>query len=757
LGHAQILPAIFVCFAPLRAYAEKRVALVIGNSNYQHAPQLITPASDAAAIGLQLTNAGFVVTSALDLNVVEMRRVLHEFSARTADSDIALVYYAGHGIAVNGTNYLVPVDASLRSEIDVEIETVSVDRLLQFLEPAKRLKLIILDACRDDPFSKTMTRPLGTQAAIGMARVEPVAPNTLIAFSAKAGTVAVDGAGTHSPYTTALLENLFTPGLDLRKAFGFVRDDVLRFTRNRQEPFIYGSLGGDDVALVPAPLQPIAPVDPNAGARDDYELAQQINVVSAWNAFINKYPSGFYTDLAKPQRDKLIAVKAAAAEEARLAAEKKALDDARATDAERAKAAAQLKAAEDARIAAEKAKAPEEAKAVERAKAVEAALIAAEKARVAEVARINAAKAEKKRVEAARRSETADDAASVPAHDAASVPADGQIMALQQVYFATNRAFTHESSLEWSSITSLRSMKLKYGVTIVSVPKSHVLGQVERPRFRYLTWKYEPEKDDDHFRIKSRILLARAEFVDRLRSNANSVLLFIHGYNVTFQDAVFKAAQIAYDANFGGSVLVFSWPSAGELFKYDYDRESAEFSGGDLLQVLRVLTEEVGDKRVYIVAHSLGNQILVNALQQAFLSKVNLNVAELVLAAPDVDRDVFMKKASEIKSVARNMTMYVSSADKALLASDKKAWGTRMGYVDSDGPHLVEGIETIDVTSVGDDMFGLDHATYSSNRAVLDDLGRLISSTTHLLPSERTPTLKFMPDKEHVKYWLYPR
>jgi esterase/lipase superfamily enzyme len=338
-----------------------------------------------------------------------------------------------------------------------------------------------------------------------------------------------------------------------------------------------------------------------------------------------------------------------------------------------------------------------------------------------------------------------------------TVNAPDKILALQPVYFATNRGLKQEPPLQLSSVTSRRSMNLTYGMTIVSVPKKHLLGQVERPGFKYLTWQYEPERDEDHFRIKSMTGLARAAFAERLRSDADSVLLFIHGYNVMFQDAVFKAAQIAYDANFGGSVLVFSWPSAGEIIKYDYDRESAEFSGGDLLQVLRILTEEIGDKRVYIVAHSLGNQILVNALQQAFLSKVNLSIAELVLAAPDVDRDVFMKKASEIRSVAKNMTMYASSADKALLASDKKAWGTRMGYVNRNGPHLVEGIETIDVTSVGDDMFGLDHGTYSASRAVLDDLGRLISSTTHMLPSQRTPTLKFMPDKEHVKYWLYLR
>jgi esterase/lipase superfamily enzyme len=331
------------------------------------------------------------------------------------------------------------------------------------------------------------------------------------------------------------------------------------------------------------------------------------------------------------------------------------------------------------------------------------------------------------------------------------------IQAFQPVYFATNRTIKADQKLELNSITAERSMQMRYGIAIVSVPKSHVIGQVERPKFSYFSWSYEPETDQHDFRIKSLDSLARDAFVEKLRSDSDSVLLFIHGYNVSFQDAVFRAAQIAYDANFGGTVVVFSWPSASGLFKYDYDRESAEFSGGDLLQIFRMLTEEIGNKKIYVVAHSLGNQILVNALQQAALSKVSLNITELVLAAPDVDKDVFMKKAADIKAVAKNMTLYASSADKALLASDKKAWGTRMGYIDQNSPNLVEGIETIDVTAVGDDMLGLDHSTYSTSRAVLDDLGRLISSQMHLLPNERTPTLRFMPDKAHVKYWLYPR
>jgi len=197
-----------------------------------------------------------------------------------------------------------------------------------------------------------------------------------------------DGDDKNSPFTTALLKHLPKPGLDLRRAFGFVRDDVLKVTHNRQEPFIYGSLGGDDVALVPAP--PV--VDFNKAAKDDYELAQQINVISAWDSFIGKYPSGFYSDLARAQRDKLIAAKAAAEEADRLAAQKKALEEAKAAEGERAKLAAQAKAAEDARILAEQAAAAEKAKAAEKA-----AEKAAAQARIEEAARVAGVLPDRKR------------------------------------------------------------------------------------------------------------------------------------------------------------------------------------------------------------------------------------------------------------------------------------------------------------------------------------------------------------------------
>ena len=218
------------------ALADKRVALVIGNSAYQNVPGLPNPINDATAIAELLRNAGFdVVDSRADLGIAVIRRAIREFADTARDADIAVVYYAGHGIEVDGTNYLIPVDAILQRDTDVEDEAISMDRLLRILEPVNRLRLIILDACRENPFTRSMKRTIASRAiGRGLAKVEVVNSDTLIAFSAKAGSIALDGDGKNSPFTTALLNHLATPGLDLRIAFGQVRDDVLKATANRQ-------------------------------------------------------------------------------------------------------------------------------------------------------------------------------------------------------------------------------------------------------------------------------------------------------------------------------------------------------------------------------------------------------------------------------------------------------------------------------------------------------------------------------------------
>ncbi|WFU28758.1 caspase family protein [Bradyrhizobium sp. CB1717] len=370
------------CLGCGSAQAEKRVALVIGNSAYKSAPRLANPVNDASLVGGMLKKAGFdLVDIRLDLNAAEMRRALRDFGGRTREADVAVVYYAGHGIELDGTNYLIPTDASLETDSDVLDETLPLERALFAVEPAKQLRLVILDACRDNPFAKAMKRTMAARAiGRGLAKVEPTSPNTMIAFAAKAGSTASDGDSKNSPFAAALVERLPTPGLDLRKAFGFVRDDVLKNTGYKQEPYVYGSLGGDDVPLVAAkPIVAGPQANPDSEVRRDYELALQLGTRDGWTAFLNRFPSGFYADLAKGQLNKIAAeeTRAATADKARQAEEEKArLAAERANKVEQEKAAAAAKAAEDKRLAAEKAKQIEEAKAAaaeQRRKEAEAA------------------------------------------------------------------------------------------------------------------------------------------------------------------------------------------------------------------------------------------------------------------------------------------------------------------------------------------------------------------------------------------------
>lgn len=281
---AALAGLVLVAISATNALAERRVALVIGNAAYQNAPGLTNTVSDAKAMTRMLEKAGFdVIESRTDLGVVEFKRTLREFMFTAQDADIAVVYFAGHGIEIRGSNYLIPVDAKLRSDYDADDEAISLERLILAVEPVKQLRLIILDACRDNPFLRRMQRSLAVRAITGgLATVEPSAGNTLIAYAAKAGSVSYDGAGPNSPFTTALMKHLFEPGLDIRIAFGRVRDEVMKVTANRQEPFVYGSLGGATIALVKAADPPAiaagraGPSNSRYDIQRDYEFAERI-------------------------------------------------------------------------------------------------------------------------------------------------------------------------------------------------------------------------------------------------------------------------------------------------------------------------------------------------------------------------------------------------------------------------------------------------------------------------------------------------
>jgi uncharacterized caspase-like protein len=310
----------FFLAAHTDAFAEKRVALVIGNANYINATKLINPPNDATAVSVMLETAGFsVVETRTDLGNAEMRKVIRDFSDQTRDADVAVVYYAGHGIEIGNTNFLIPTDAKLERDIDVDDEAIALDRVLQVIEPARKLRLVILDACRDNPFIRGMKRTMATRAiGRGLAKYEPTLSNTLVAFAASPGSVVLDGEGANSPFTTALVKHITTPDLDLRIAFGNVRDDVLQSTSNRQEPYISGSLGGGTIALVrslsapdrsdqattstPAPASTAS-----ADASRDYERAMQVGTVAGWDAYLRTHTTGFYANLARAQRAKMLA------------------------------------------------------------------------------------------------------------------------------------------------------------------------------------------------------------------------------------------------------------------------------------------------------------------------------------------------------------------------------------------------------------------------------------------------------------------
>jgi membrane protein involved in colicin uptake len=168
------------------------------------------------------------------------------------------------------------------------------------------LRLIILDACRDNPFISIMRRErkVASRAVVaGLGKVEPTSTDTLIAYAAKAGSTADDGDGDHSPFTTSLLKNLTVPGLDVRLAFGRVRDEVLKMTGSRQEPFVYGSLGGGNISLVPPP--PVPRETPVSDIKTDYELVEKVGTARAWQVFLATHPNGFYADLARAQIERL--------------------------------------------------------------------------------------------------------------------------------------------------------------------------------------------------------------------------------------------------------------------------------------------------------------------------------------------------------------------------------------------------------------------------------------------------------------------
>lgn len=232
----------------------RRVALVIGNGSYRNAPRLPNPANDANDIAKSLAQLRFQVRKAQNVDRLEFLQVLSEFSRDAMGAEIALIFYAGHGLEIDGENYLIPVDARLETDIQVRFEAVRLDDMLASLEGVAGLRMIMLDACRNNPFLRSMKVTVASRSVgRGFARIEPRI-GTLVSYSAKEGTTASDGDGRNSPYTAAVIAHIRQQGIEVNKFFRIVRDSVLTATDNTQEPYLYGSTSSEDVFLSPAPI-----------------------------------------------------------------------------------------------------------------------------------------------------------------------------------------------------------------------------------------------------------------------------------------------------------------------------------------------------------------------------------------------------------------------------------------------------------------------------------------------------------------------
>ena len=317
---------------------------------------------------------------------------------------------------------------------------------------------------------------------------------------------------------------------------------------------------------------------------------------------------------------------------------------------------------------------------------------------------------------------------------------------------------------------SERAKRLELGRAMVTVPKLHEVPNIERP------WAYripltniiiyqEAEDPKKHFTMQEVKALSKEEYLrlirERLAASSrfkDHAVVFIHGFNTTFDYAVYRAAQMAYDLKFDGAPFVYSWPSKGQLGlqDYGYDRGSAEQAEPYLKEFLNLVSRESGAKTVSIIAHSMGNQLLLPVLRDLKnAAPPGVEISQLILAAPDVDRDRFEYLAGEIKGIAKGMTLYVASNDWALELSKRLAGSiARAGDVPPTGPLLLPGIDTIDVTDTSTDIFALHHSGYAEKIALLDDISAIIL-TGKRPPEARVPPLqRVLIDRG--TYWRYP-
>jgi len=324
---------------------------------------------------------------------------------------------------------------------------------------------------------------------------------------------------------------------------------------------------------------------------------------------------------------------------------------------------------------------------------------------------------------------------------------------LVSLLFATTRK---PSDDEHEIFSGERADETTFGKARVRVPEERRMGEVTLPfTVKIFGVKLYQQKDnpEKHFLLRECEVLEKDAWLELIRESGNQeALIFVHGFNVSFVDAVFRCAQVTWDIHYGGIPILFSWASRGHVLDYGYDRNSALLARDKFVALLSLLGKH-GVETVHVLAHSMGNFAVLDALANHNYDARPLCLGEILMAAPDVDSDQYKLIAPKVRAAAKGMTLYASSKDKAMAISKKIAGGIpRAGDVPKIGPILVKNIDTIDVTAVGDDVLGLNHGVFAAKKSILNDVKLLLSQGIRP-PSDRLAEINGMPVGHSPSQW----
>ena len=325
------------------------------------------------------------------------------------------------------------------------------------------------------------------------------------------------------------------------------------------------------------------------------------------------------------------------------------------------------------------------------------------------------------------------------------------------ILFATLRKLENGNSPAAPIFSGERSQSLNFGRARVRIPEDHKIGRLELPgglSIFGIQLTHEEADPKKHFILRSRQPLTLEQWDSLIDTiGPNDAVVFVHGFNTSFDDFVFRFAQIVWDLQYKGLPVLFSWASKGAVVDYPYDRESALVARDAFMELLANLSEKHKISTVHVIAHSMGNFLVLDALARQATQPNNV-MGQLIMAAPDVDRDQFVQDIPKIKQLFRGLTLYASSADKALAASKIVAGGIpRAGDVPINGPIVLPGLETLDVSALGEEMFGLNHTTFAQARPLIDDIQLILSEGRH---APRLAQERPMPENASVpKYWRF--